>query len=388
MTESELGTIRLKTSGPNKTSAGHPWILSHEIVEPLGIEKNGQAVVARTAEGQLLGTGFYREGARIIWRRFRSDLGEFDSTHISRSLLAAVALRKEQACRRLIWAEADHFPGLVLDQYGKYLVAQITTDGMEKVWGSVQEEIVRIVQPQGIWVRRDAAGRKLEGLDALPGVAWGDIPTEPVRAEIAGLVVPIDLRGGQKTGTYLDQQENYRVVAQVAKGRKVLDLFCHNGGFALRAAQAGALMVTAVDSSGSSLILARLAAEENQLKIRWVQDDVTRFLRSNPKKEYGLVILDPPGMVKSRDRREAGGRVMAELHRQAIRVLAPGGLLATFSCSHRVGGEELLGMAKGVAREEGRTMKVHTTLAQAADHPFLPLFPESRYLSGFLLETT
>ena len=388
MTESELGTLRLKPSGPNKTSAGHPWILSHEIAEPLGIEKNGHAVVARTAEGQLLGTGFYREGARIIWRRFRSDLGEFDRAHISSSLLAAVALRKKQPCRRLIWAEADHFPGLVLDQYGKYLVAQITTDGMEQVWGSVQEEIIRILQPEGIWIRRDAAGRKLEGLDELPGIAWGELPPEPIRAEIAGLVVPIDLRGGQKTGSYLDQQENYSVVGQVAQGRKVLDLFCHNGGFALRAAKAGALAITGVDSSQSSLALARIASEENNLRIRWVQDDVTRFLRSNPKKEYGLVILDPPGMVKSRGRREAGGRVMAELHRQAIRVLHPGGLLATFSCSHRVGGEELLGMAKGVAREEGRTIKIHTNLMQAADHPTLPFFPESRYLSGFLLEVS
>ena len=386
MTELELGTLRLKPSGISKTGAGHPWILSHEILEPLGPEKSGTPVVARAETGELLGTGFYREGARIVWRRFRRDLGGFDAEHIAVSLLEAVKRRTAQPARRLIWAEADGFPGLVLDQYGKYLVAQITTEGMEKSWKAVESEIIKLLQPKGIWIRRDAAGRKLEGLENLPGEAWGDIPQEPIRVEIAGLTVPVDLRGGQKTGTYLDQQENYKVIAQHSQGRKVLDLFCHNGGFALRAAKAGALAVTGVDSSESSLALARIASEENNLKIRLAQEDVSRFLRTNPKKEYALVILDPPGMVKSRNSHDAGWRAMAELHRQAIRVLASGGLLATFSCSHRVGGEELLGMAKTMAIEEGRRIKPHTILRQAADHPVLPAFPESQYLSGFLLE--
>jgi len=386
LTELELGTLRLKPSGTSKTGAGHPWILSHEIEEPLGQEKSGTAVVARAATGELLGTGFYREGARIVWRRFRSDLGGFDAQHIADSLLEAVRRRAAQPARRLVWAEADGFPGLVLDQYGEYLVAQITTEGMEKSWKAVEREIVKVLQPKGIWIRRDAAGRKLEGLENLPGEEWGDIPQDPVRVEIAGMTVPVDLRGGQKTGTYLDQQENYKVIAQHSQGRKVLDLFCHNGGFALRAAKAGALAVTGVDSSESSLALARIASEENHLKIRWAQEDVSRFLRTNPKKEYDLVVLDPPGMVKSRNSHDAGWRAMAELHRQAIRVLASGGLLATFSCSHRVGGEELLGMAKTMAIEEGRRIKPHTILRQAADHPVLSSFPESQYLSGFLLE--
>lgn len=386
MTELELGTLRLKPSGTSKTGAGHPWILSHEILEPLGPEKSGTSVVARAETGELLGTGFYREGARIVWRRFRRDLGGFDAEHIAVSLLEAVKRRSVQPARRLVWAEADGFPGLVLDQYGEYLVAQVTTEGMENSWKAVESEIVKVLQPKGIWIRRDAAGRKLEGLENLPGEEWGDIPQEAVRVEIAGLTVPVDLRGGQKTGTYLDQQENYKVIAQHSQGRKVLDLFCHNGGFALRAAQAGALAVTGVDSSESSLALARVASEENQLKIRWAQEDVSRFLRTNPKREYDLVVLDPPGMVKSRNSHDAGWRVMAELHRQAIRVLASGGLLATFSCSHRVGGEELLGMAKTMAIEVGRKIRVHTTLTQAADHPVLPSFPESQYLSGFLLE--
>ena len=138
MTELELGTLRLNPSGTSKTGAGHPWILSHEIQEPLGLEKSGRAVVARAATGELLGTGFYRDGARIVWRRFRSDMGGFDAQHIAVSLLEAVKRRATQPARRLVWAEADGFPGLVLDQYGEYLVAQVTTEGMEKSWKAVE----------------------------------------------------------------------------------------------------------------------------------------------------------------------------------------------------------------------------------------------------------
>ena len=277
-------------------------------------------------------------------------------------------------------------PGLVLDQYGKYLVAQITTEGMERNWELVRTTAVKLLQPEGIWIRRDASGRKLEGMEIVPGEAFGTVPEKPVLVEIAEMEVCVDLRAGQKTGTYLDQQENYGIVAQESRGRKVLDLFCHNGGFALRSARAGAIAVTGVDSSRPSLELARQSAEHHGLKIRWAQEDVTRFLRTCRKGEFDLVILDPPGLVKSRDSAGAGIRVMAELHRSSMKVLAKGGLLATFSCSHRVGSEELLGMVKQVAKEEGRVLQIKTTLTQSSDHPVDPAFSESRYLSGFLLE--
>jgi 23S rRNA (cytosine1962-C5)-methyltransferase len=277
-------------------------------------------------------------------------------------------------------------PGLVLDQYGKYLVAQITTEGMERNWELVRTAAEKLLQPEGIWIRRDASGRKLEGMEMMPGEAFGTVPEKPVLVEIAEMEVWVDLRAGQKTGTYLDQQENYGIVAQESRGRKVLDLFCHNGGFALHSARAGAIAVTGVDSSRPSLDLARQSAEHHGLKIRWAQEDVTRFLRTCRKGEFDLVILDPPGLVKSRDSADAGIKVMAELHRSSMKVLAKGGLLATFSCSHRVGSEELLGMVKQVAKEEGRVLQIKTTLTQSSDHPVDPVFSESRYLSGFLLE--
>jgi 23S rRNA (cytosine1962-C5)-methyltransferase len=277
-------------------------------------------------------------------------------------------------------------PGLVLDQYGKYLVAQITTEGMERNWELVRTAAVKLLQPEGIWIRRDASGRKLEGMEIVPGEAFGTVPEKPVLVKIAEMEVWVDLRAGQKTGTYLDQQENYGIVAQESRGRKVLDLFCHNGGFALRSARAGAIAVTGVDSSRPSLDLARQSAEHHGFKIRWAQEDVTRFLRTCRKGEFDLVILDPPGLVKSRDSADAGIKVMAELHRSSMKVLARGGLLTTFSCSHRVGSEELLGMVKQVAKEEGRVLQIKTTLTQSSDHPVEPAFSESRYLSGFLLE--
>jgi len=345
-------------------------------------------VVAKGPEGELIGTGFYRSEARVAWRRFRKDIGSFDSDFVETTIQSALKQRKNTSARRILWSESDGMPGLVLDQYGKYLVAQITTEGMEKHWQVVRSVVEKVLQPEGIWIRRDASGRKLEGLEMQVGEAVGMIPEKPVLVEIGKMNVWVDLRSGQKTGTYLDQQENYGKVVVHAKGRKVLDLFCHNGGFALRAAQAGAVEVTGVDSSRPSLELARQSAEHHGLKVRWAQEDVTRYLRTCRKGEYDLVILDPPGLVKSRDSSEAGARLMAELHRSSMKALARGGLLATFSCSHRVGSEELLRMVKQVAKEESRLVHVQSTYEQSSDHPVDSAFPESRYLTGFLLEVT
>ena len=386
MTSADRPTLRLKPGVRSKALAGHPWILKSEIEAEPGKESSGQSVVATGEQGQLIGTGFYTEGARVAWRRFRKDIGDFDADFVEKALQLALQKRKGTPSRRIVWSEVDSMPGLVLDQYGKHLVAQITTEGMEKNWELVRTAAEKFLQPEGIWIRRDASGRKLEGMEIVPGEAFGTVPEKPVLVEIAEMEVWVDLRAGQKTGTYLDQQENYGIVAQESRGRKVLDLFCHTGGFALRSARAGAIAVTGVDSSRPSLELARQSAEYNGLKIRWAQEDVTRFLRTCRKGEFDLVILDPPGLVKSRDSADAGIRVMAELHRNSMRVLARGGLLATFSCSHRVGSGELLGMVKQVAKEEGRVLQIKTTLAQSSDHPVDPAFSESRYLSGFLLE--
>ena len=386
MTSVDRPTLRLKPSVRSKALAGHPWVLKSEIEAVPGKESSGQSVVATGEQGQLIGTGFYTEGARVAWRRFRKDIGDFDASFVEKALQLAIEKRKGTPSRRLVWSEVDSMPGLVLDQYGKYLVAQITTEGMERNWELVRTTAVKLLQPEGIWIRRDASGRKLEGMEIVPGESFGTVPETPVLVKIAEMEVWVDLRAGQKTGTYLDQQENYGIVAQESRGRKVLDLFCHNGGFALRSARSGAIAVTGVDSSRPSLELARQSAEHHGLKIRWAQEDVTRFLRTCRKGEFDLVILDPPGLVKSRDSADAGIKVMAELHRSSMKVLAKGGLLATFSCSHRVGSEELLGMVKQVAKEEGRVLQIKTTLTQSSDHPVDPAFSESRYLSGFLLE--
>ena len=386
MTSADRPTLRLKPGVRSKALAGHPWILKSEIEAEPGKESSGQSVVATGEQGQLIGTGFYTEGARVAWRRFRKDIGDFDVSFVEKALQLAIEKRKGTPSRRLVWSEVDSMPGLVLDQYGKYLVAQITTEGMERNWELVRTTAVKLLQPEGIWIRRDASGRKLEGMEIVPGEAFGTVPETPVLVKIAEIEAWVDLRAGQKTGTYLDQQENYGIVAQESRGRKVLDLFCHNGGFALRSARAGAIAVTGVDSSRPSLDLARRSAEHHGLNIRWAQEDVTRFLRTCRKGEFDLVILDPPGLVKSRDSADAGIKVMAELHRSSMKVLAKGGLLATFSCSHRVGSEELLGMVKQVAKEEGRVLQIKTTLTQSSDHPVDPAFSESRYLSGFLLE--
>ena len=385
MTEKSLGTIRLRPGGRSAALLGHPWILSNEITKGAGKDRDGQPVVARGPAGELIGTGFYREGARIAWRRFRRDIGDFDSAWAREALAKVVARRDEKPARRLVWSETDAFPGLVLDQYGKHLAAQVTTLGMEKHWKILEPEIEKLLKPEGIWLRRDSPGRKMEGLDNLEPVAIGNVPDQPVRVEIGTLEVPVDLRGGQKTGTYLDQQENYGKVAALAKGRRMLDVFCHAGGFALRAARAGA-QVTALDQSETSLHLGRQAAGWHGLSVKWVEDDAFRFLRGVRKGEYDLIVLDPPGLVKGGPGMEAGMRALGELHRQAFRVLPEGGILATFSCSHRVGRRELLEVVKKSAHETGKGVIRREILGQASDHPVDVQFPESEYLTGFLLE--
>ena len=385
MTEKSLGTIRLRPGSRSAATQGHPWILSSDIIKGAGKERDGQPVVARGPTGELLGTGFYREGARIAWRRFRRDIGDFDFAWVRESLAKAISRRQEKPARRLVWSETDAFPGLVLDQYGKHLVAQVTTLGMEKHWKILEPEIQRFLHPEGIWLRRDSPGRKMEGLENLEPVAIGNVPNQPVRVEIGGLEVPVDLRGGQKTGTYLDQQENYGKVAAVAKGRRMLDVFCHTGGFALRAAKAGA-HVTALDQSEASLHLGKQAAGWHGLTVKWVEDDAFRFLRGVRKGEYDLIVLDPPGLVKGGPGVEAGMRALGELHRQALRVLPEGGILATFSCSHRVGRQELLEVVRVAVHEAGKGVIRREILGQASDHPVDVQFPESEYLTGFLLE--
>ncbi len=378
-------TLRLKPGVRSKAEAGHPWILSEEIDFEGRAPKDGVAV-AYGGGGQLLGTGFTSSTSRIGWRRFRKDIGILDQAWVEQTLARSIQGREKMPSRRLFWSESDGIPGLVVDQYGEYLTVQITTRGVEDSWEIVREALVQLAQPKGILIRRDASGRKLEGLESLPSEVMGEVPEEPVLVEIGGLSVPVDLRHGQKTGTYLDQQENYGMVAAEAKGRKVLDLFCHNGGFALRCAAAGATEITGVDRSEPSLLLARAASLRNNLKIRWAQEDAIRFLRASRKGEYDLVILDPPGLGKSRESRDASLHFLAELHRQALRVLAPFGRLATFSCSYRIGSEDLKGMVNRVVKEEGRNLKVCSVLTQAKDHPVDPNFPESHYLSGLLLE--
>ena len=378
-------TLRLKRGVRSLAQTGHPWILADEI-EPSEKPRNDGQAVAYSSEGVMLGTGFFSAHSRIAWRRFRPDLGPLDEDWIDHALQRALAKRPCRISRRLFWSESDGIPGFVVDQYGQYLVVQITTQGVESAWPEIQKSLLRLIQPKGIWVRRDAAGRKIEGLVNLTVESAGVIPEDFVRVEIGGMVVPVDLRMGQKTGTYLDQQDNYSIVAEAAKGKRVLDLYCHNGGFALRCAAAGAQMVTGVDRSETSLRIAKLASLENSLTIRWPQEDAVRFLRSNRKGEYDLVIVDPPGLAKSRDSRAASLRFMAEIHRQAIRVLVRGGTLVSFSCSHRVGVEDLRGMIQTLAVEEKRGATFLRTLSQAADHPHLSSFPESQYLTGWMVE--
>jgi 23S rRNA (cytosine1962-C5)-methyltransferase len=288
-----------------------------------------------------------------------------------------------------VHAEADGLPGLIVDRFGPYLGVQINTAGMQKLWPLIEGALVDLLRPEGIVLHNDSAVRVLEGLERGVSVALGDV-RGPVEVRENGLVYDADLVGGQKTGWYFDQRDNRALMARYAKGARVLDLYCHAGGFGLLAAKQGAVDVVGVDSSEPALALVRKAAERNGLAAQtaWRKADVFEELEKlvAAKEKFGVVIADPPPFVKSRKDLASGARGYRKLARLAVQATAPDGLLFIASCSHNMPLDAFTHeVARGLheARREGRIL--HTVFA-APDHPVHPHLPESAYLKGLLVQ--
>ena len=374
---------------------GHDWVYGSEILKTFGDPGNGSIVSIRDGRDRLLGTGMYNAQSQIVARRFSRQRQDLDLDFFQRRIAQAIDYRRRRkidtrTCR-LVWSESDGMPGLIIDRYEKAFVVQTLTLAMDQrqalIVEALKAEAEKLAGPDFVIVERnDAPVRAAEGMERRTGLLHGEGTVQKV--QILGLDFEIDVLHGQKTGFYLDQVENYRSVADWAMGRRVLDCFANQGAFALASAKAGATSVTAVEISGEAVAQIAANAARNQVKLDAVEANVFDYLKQREAEggQYDLIILDPPSFTKTKEKLHDAMRGYKEIHLRAFKLLSPTGLLATFSCSHHVGGELFRDMIAESLVDAKRSARLLETYGQNADHPVLATIPETEYLKGFLME--
>lgn len=375
----------------------HPWIFSGAVARVQGAVEPGDAIEVRTAGGEWLARGTWSGDSQIRARLFTWDADEpIDAALFRRRIERAIDARRrlgllgDQSACRLVYAESDGLPGLIVDRYGEHLAVQLLTQGVAARQIEIIGALVDLLAPAGIFDRSDPEMRAREGLPPGGVELWGAPPPERLLVRQAGdLLSVVDLRGGQKTGAYLDQAFNRLRVAAYCAGAEILDGFCYTGGFAVAAARAGAARITAVDSSPSALELLRANLEANALRdahVETVAADVFHLLRvyRQEGRRFDLIILDPPKFAHTQGQVERATRGYKDINLIALQLLRPGGILATFSCSGLVSADLFQKVLFGAALDAHRDVQVIERLAQSPDHPLLLTFPEGEYLKGLI----
>jgi 23S rRNA (cytosine1962-C5)-methyltransferase len=370
---------------------GHDWVYSSEVLKVFGDPADGEVVSLKDGRDRMLGSAIYNSKSQIVARRFSRQRQDLDLDFFERRLRMALVDRNrwgvDVGLCRLVWAESDGLPGVVVDSYAGVLVFQTLTLAMDLRRELLIEAMRRVFSPVTIVERNDAPVRRAEGMELRTGVVFGPDPGV-TQVTMDGLGYGLDLLGGQKTGFYLDQREAYRAVARYAAGRRVLDCFANQGAFGLACARAGASSVAAVEISDSAVEAIRRNASANGLVVEAVAANVFDFLKAEEERggAYDLIILDPPSFTKSKGRVEDAMRGYKEIHLRALKLLKPEGILATFCCSHHVSREQFLATVVEACVDAKRTVRQREMLGHGADHPVLPTIPESEYLKGFIFE--
>ncbi len=370
---------------------GHDWVYSTEVIKAFGVPTDGDEIALKSASDQFLGTAIYNSRSHIIARRFSRGRQELDAFLFRKRIEAALDYRRrhginERLCR-VVWSESDGLPGVIIDRYGDYVVLQTLTLAMDRRREIIVETVRELLQPKGIVERNDTNIRLAEGLEHRSGMLFGE-PPGPFTVSIHGIECEIDLLHGQKTGLYLDQVPNYPPVAAYAQGRRVLDCFSNAGGFALACARAGAREVLAVDMNTECVAQIERNAARNQLSVEARAANVFDLLKDFERRRetYDLIVLDPPSFTKTRGKLIEARRGYKEIHLRAFKLLAPGGILATFCCSHHVTAEFLLEVINDAAVDAHCSARILARFSQSLDHPISLGVPETEYLKGFLLE--
>jgi 23S rRNA (cytosine1962-C5)-methyltransferase len=384
---------RLAKNQDRRLRSGHPWVFSNELDSVEGSPAPGDEVVIEDHRGVPVGVGLYNPQSLIAIRLYHRRVRPIDDAlfrdRIARALELRLRIFPVEKTYRLVHGEGDQLPGLIVDRYGDYLSIQSLTAGIERRLDTILDVLTELLKPVGIVCRRDASVRTLEGLARLDPLVRGDVPDQ-VDAPYEGFVLSVDLRAGQKTGEFLDQRENRKRVAAVAAGRRVLDLYCHTGLFALHCSAAGARRVVAVDSSTAAMERARENHQRNapdhriEFRASSAEEAIRDLLRGG--EQFDLIVVDPPALVKSKKSLREGLRKYVAVNASAMRLLATDGLLATASCSHHVVAPLFLDALRMAAKEAGLRFRLVDVLGQSRDHPVLLAARETSYLTLALLE--
>lgn len=383
----------LKKNQDRRVRGGHPWVFSNEVGVIEGSPADGSLVEIADFRGAFLGRAYFNHKSLICARILTRGRDQIDLDFFVKRIERALRLRERalpgERTLRIVYGEADQLPGLVVDRYGDVLAVQILTLGMEALGDLVRAALDSLLAPRGVMRMADSPLRSLEGLSLERGVWWGEVP-ERIEVELEGFRVEADLHHGQKTGLFLDQRMNRRRAEALARDRRVLDLFCYQGEWSLHAARGGARSVLAVDSSEPALAAAARNLERNALAERVTLRrgdafDVARQLERAGER-FGLVVLDPPALVKSRRHLAAGAKAYRELNRAAMAMLEEDGLLFTCSCSHHLDDVLFRQVLLEAARAAHRPFRVLEWAGESPDHPQLLAVPETHYLKCAVLQ--
>ena len=414
-----MAELTISEKAVKSVRAGHPWVYGEEVRGVNGTYRNGDIVSVVNAKGKWLGAGFVNDASKIRVRLIsRNKNDRFDESFFRRRIAYALDYRRSvmgedfNACR-LIFGEADHFPGLTVDRFEDVLVTEVLSLGLEMrkemIYRLLSEELLaRGVKIRALYERSDAPVREKEGLVpqtgyfALPGLQTeadagpevsGTEPAAPGHVMITenGIRYDVDYINGQKTGFFLDQKYNRRLVGRLAAGRTVLDCCTHTGAFALNAAAGGADRVTALDVSADALAQAAKNAALNGLsdKVSFVRADIFDYLdqlAAGPRGQFDFIILDPPAFTKSRETAQAAFRGYKDINKRAMQALPRGGILVTCSCSHFMTDEMFREMLREAARDVNVELRQIEARQQAPDHPILWGVPETEYLKFYALQ--
>ena len=395
-----MKSLHLRAGREKSVKRRHPWIFSGAIERADGEPANGETVLVKDAGGQPLAVAAWSPLSQIRARIWSFDSSvRVDEDFFRTRMRQAVALRASlpafhhSNALRLVHGESDGLPGLIVDRYADVLVAQFLSAGAEQWREAILDALAAETGCEAIFERSDAEVRALEGLQARVGFARGNREAKRCPIVEHGLHFRVDVEAGQKTGFFLDQRENRQRIRALAQGREVLDAFCYTGGFSLAALAGGAQHVTAVESSAPALEVAKENVHANSMdssRISFEQADVfayQRLLRDRGS-SFGLVILDPPKFAPTAAQVKNAARAYKDINLLAFKLLKPGGLLATFSCSGGVSAELFQSIVAGAAADAGVDAKIIERFGPAADHPVALSFPEGDYLKGLLLVRT
>lgn len=387
-----MKSLRLQPGRERRVLKGHRWIFSNEIAEKITDYEPGSWVEVFSSRGVPLGTGYINPRSLISVRLVCPPGQKPSREYLRDRIKGADALRRNvlyphSRCYRAVYGESDGLPGFVADRYEDVLVTQVSTLGMASMETTLLEILIEAFRPRALVSRNDTQARGLEGLPLEKGIVHGELP-HPFTATIDGIEYALDPLRGQKTGFYLDQRDNRAALGRWVRGKRVLDLFCYNGAWAMAAALGGAAEVTGVDESSDAVTQAGDNARRNGIHSRctFVEEEVFTYLKGVPRGAFDVVVVDPPAFAKTKSSLQEARGGYTDINRRAMLALAPGGILVTSTCSYHVTPDMFEEILLQASLACGRRLKLIEARGQAMDHPVLLAMPETRYLKCYFLQ--